>query len=117
MNRLPRSGRVLDVRYFRGAFLDARHPDCTKRNEQLRLDLEEPDGRRVRVKQVSGAIARRIVCWLKPGDVVRAGDRFGMIKFGSRTELYLEPAPGLRLTVRPGDRVRAGETVVARYEA
>lgn len=114
VNRLPRSGRVAEVRYFRGAFLDARHPECAQRNEQLWLDLEEPDGRRCRVKQVSGAIARRIVCFVKAGESVRAGDRFGMIKFGSRTDVLVPTGPGIEVLVRPGDVVHGGSTVLMR---
>jgi phosphatidylserine decarboxylase len=117
VNRLPRSGRVLEVRYFRGAFLDARHPECGQRNEQLWLDLEEPDGRRLRVKQVSGAIARRIVCWLRAGEAVRAGDRYGMIKFGSRTDVMVPAEPGIEVLVRPGDVVHGGSSVLMRRPA
>jgi phosphatidylserine decarboxylase len=114
VNRVAHSGRVLDVRYFRGEFLDARHAECAKRNEQLWLDVEEPDGRRYRLKQVSGAIARRIVCWLKVGDEVRAGDRYGMIKFGSRTDVLVPSEPGMEVLVRPGDAVHGGSTVLMR---
>jgi phosphatidylserine decarboxylase len=117
VNRLPRPGRVLEVRYFRGAFLDARHPECGVRNEQLWLDVAEPDGRRYRVKQVSGAIARRIVCWLRAGAAVRAGDRYGMIKFGSRTDVLVPAEPGIEVLVRPGDLVHGGSTVVMRRPA
>jgi phosphatidylserine decarboxylase len=114
VNRLPRAGRVVDVRYFRGEFLDARHNDCGRRNEQLWLDLEEWDGRRLRVKQVSGAIARRIVCWAKVGETFRTGDRYGMIKFGSRTDVLVPIEAGIEVLVRPGDKVRGGNTVLLR---
>ena len=67
------------------------------------------------VRQITGLIARRIVCWLKPGDVLAAGERFGMIKFGSRTELVLPCETGLEITVKKGDKVQAGSTIVARY--
>jgi phosphatidylserine decarboxylase len=115
VNRLPRSGRVTAVRYFRGAYLDARHHECAVRNEQLWLDLEEPNGRRVRVKQIAGAIARRIVCWLKPGDEVTAGERYGMIKFGSRTDVLVPVEPGVEVLAKVGDKVRGGVTVLMRY--
>src|SRR5262249_59865470 len=89
-NRVPRSGRVLGLRYFPGRFLDARVVGCEKVNEQLWIDLGEgPPGRLVRVKQISGAVARRIVCWLRPGEEVAAGARLGMIKFGSRAGGYV----------------------------
>jgi phosphatidylserine decarboxylase len=117
VNRLPRSGRVVSIRYFPGAFLDARHPDCPARNEQLWLDLEESDSRRlIRVKQISGAVARRIVCWLKPQETVRAGDRYGMIKFGSRTEVLLAVSEPLELQVKVGDKVYGGATVLLRFK-
>lgn len=115
VNRMPRSGRVTLVRYFPGAFLDARHPECAVRNEQLWLDLEEPSGRLVRVKQISGAIARRIVCWLKAGDCVQAGDKFGMIKFGSRTEIWVPAGEAREVLVKVGDKVKGGATILLRY--
>jgi phosphatidylserine decarboxylase len=116
VNRVPRSGRVTAVRYFPGCFLDARHPECGVRNEQLWIDLEEDGtGRPLRVKQISGAIARRIVCWLKPGDHVRAGDRFGMIKFGSRTEVYLPADEPVDVQVKVGDKVKGGTSVVLSF--
>src|SRR5262249_20685753 len=72
VNRTPRAGKVAAVQYFPGAFLDARHPECGVANEQLWLDLDDGlTGKRMRVKQISGKIARRIVCWLKPGDEVQ----------------------------------------------
>jgi len=116
VNRVPRSSRVLDVRYFPGAFLDARHPDCPARNEQLWVDMEEmQSGRLVRLKQISGAVARRIVCWLKPEEEIRAGDRFGMIKFGSRTEVLIPTGEAVEMQVKVGDKVRGGSTVLLRF--
>jgi phosphatidylserine decarboxylase len=117
VNRAPRTARVTAVRYFRGAFLDARHPECAVRNEQLWLDLEEPaTGRPLRVKQISGAIARRIVCRLRAGDEVRAGDRFGMIKFGSRTEVLVPAGEAPDVEIKVGDKVKGGATVLLRYQ-
>jgi phosphatidylserine decarboxylase len=118
VNRLPRSGRVVSIRYFPGAFLDARHPECAARNEQLWLDLEESDtGRLIRVKQISGAVARRIVCWLKPDETVHAGDRYGMIKFGSRTEVLLSVNEAVDLQIKVGDKVHGGTTVLLRFKS
>jgi phosphatidylserine decarboxylase len=115
VNRIPRSGRVERVQYFPGEFLDARHPECGVRNEQLWIDLEEAgSGRPMRLKQVSGAIARRIVCWLRPGEDVKAGDRLGMIKFGSRTELYLPAGTPMDVLVKVGDTVHGGTSLLAR---
>lgn len=115
VNRMPRTCRVVDVRYFPGAFLDARDRECAVRNEQLWIDLEEAGTQRqIRVKQISGAIARRIVCWLKPGDVVPAGDRFGMIKFGSRTDLLLPAGEAKEVLVKVGDKVKGANTILLR---
>ncbi len=115
VNRIPRTGRVLALRFFPGAFLDARHPECAVRNEQLWIDLEEAgSGRLLRVKQISGAIARRIVCWLKPGEEVMRGDRLGMIKFGSRTEVLLPAGMAQDVQVKVGDKVKGGSTILLR---
>ena len=117
VNRLPRSGRVLSVRYFPGRFLDARAAGCPKVNEQLWIDLGEgPPARLVRVKQIAGAVARRIVCWLRPGEQVQAGDRLGMIKFGSRTELYLPAEVVGEVLVKVGDKVKGGSTILVRVK-
>ncbi|HZY85617.1 MAG TPA: phosphatidylserine decarboxylase [Gemmataceae bacterium] len=115
VNRVPRAGRVLRLAYYPGRFLDARHGDCAVRNEQFQVDLE--DGRTgglVRVKQVAGAVARRIVCWLRPGEELRAGERFGMIKFGSRTEVSVPAELVEAVLVKPGDTVKGGSTPLLR---
>jgi phosphatidylserine decarboxylase len=118
VNRVPRTARVTQIRYFRGSFLDARHGDCAVQNEQLWLDLEESGTRRpIRVKQISGAIARRIVCWLRPGEEVKAGDRFGMIKFGSRTDVLLPAGEVMDVRVKVGDKVKGGSTTLLRLRA
>jgi phosphatidylserine decarboxylase len=115
VNRIPRTGRVLSLRYIPGAFLDARHPECPVRNEQLWIDMEEAvSGRLLRVKQISGAIARRIVCWLKMGEEVKIGERLGMIKFGSRTEILLPAGTPMEVQVKVGDKVKGGSTILLR---
>ena len=114
VNRLPRDGKITALRYFPGAFLDARHAESAQRNEQLWIDLQEPAGRLVRVKQISGAIARRIVCWLKLGEEVQKGERLGMIKFGSRTDVLVPAADSPELLVKVGDMVLGGATVLMR---
>jgi phosphatidylserine decarboxylase len=117
INRVPRSGRVVALRYFPGYFLDARNPACGVSNEQLWIDLEDGGtGRPIRVKQIAGAIARRIVCWLKPGEQVHAGARLGMIKFGSRTELYLPAGEAHELAVKAGDVVHGGSSILLRFK-
>lgn len=115
LNRHPRNARVTSIRYFPGAFMTARDETCVQRNEQFWVDLEEPNGRKLRLKQVSGAMARRIVCWLKPGELVRAGDRFGIIKYGSRTDVLLPVDPSMELAVAVGDHVASGTTVLLRF--
>lgn len=117
VNRVPAACRVIGMTYRRGKFLNALLPASARENEQLAVRLEENDTphRRFIVRQIAGAIARRIVCWVAPGEDLPRGAAFGMIKLGSRTELVL-PAAGLTVEVRPGQRVRAGTTVLGRYE-
>jgi phosphatidylserine decarboxylase len=117
VNRTPRSARVVQLRYFPGAFLDARHPECGARNEQVWIDLEEAGSKRkLRVKQIAGAVARRIVCWLRTGEGLAAGERLGMIKFGSRTEVYLPVGTAVDMLVKPGDSVQGGSSILLRYK-
>jgi len=117
VNRLPRDGRVTALRYFPGAFFDARHEQCAQRNEQFWIDLVEPSGRLIRIKQISGAIARRIVCCLRLGEEVRKGNRLGMIKFGSRTDVLVAADRGAEVFAKVGDVVYGGETVLMRLPA
>ncbi|MGA2618722.1 MAG: phosphatidylserine decarboxylase [Thermoguttaceae bacterium] len=114
LNRSPAAARVLALRYSPGEFLNALRPESALRNENMWIGLEEeaaPHGRLV-VRQISGAIARRIVCTLRPGEVMPRGHVFGMIKLGSRTELILPAACAVQVVV--GQKVKAGITVVAR---
>jgi phosphatidylserine decarboxylase len=114
---VPRSGTVTAVRYFRGEFLDARHADCAQRNEQLWLDMTDAaTGAPLRIKQISGAIARRIVCAVKSGDQVSIGDRFGMIKFGSRTDLLLPADRVAEVCVKVGDKVQGASITLLRMK-
>jgi phosphatidylserine decarboxylase len=117
MNRSPLAARVIGLTYRRGKFLNALRAASAQENEQVALRLEENaiPHRRLIVRQIAGAIARRIVCWSAPGDDLERGEVFGMIKLGSRTELVLPWEPGLRLRVAVGDRVRAGSSVMAEY--
>jgi phosphatidylserine decarboxylase len=86
-------------------------------NEQMWIDLEHvPSGMPMRVTQISGALARRIVCELKPGQTLATGEAFGMIKLGSRTELYLPAGTPLELQVKVGDKVQGGSTVLMRLQ-
>ena len=116
INRAPCAGRVVETHYQPGAFLNAMNPASAERNEFMWIGFEEPAAphRRFAVRQISGLIARRIVCTLQPGMAVTRGEKFGMIKLGSRTELML-PAGDVEVVVRPGDKVRAGSWIVARW--
>ena len=119
LNRAPTASRVIALRYCPGEFLNAMNPECAIRNENTWIGLEEeaPPHRRMIVRQISGAIARRIVCDLRPGEVLTRGQQFGMIKLGSRTELILPDEDELTVEVELGRRVRAGRTIMARYGA
>jgi len=110
VNRIPCEGVVEDIQYQPGAFLVANKPEATLKNEQNALFLRTAQGARVLCIQVAGLIARRIVCWLSPGDRVMRGERFGLIRFGSRTDTFLPHGTDLRVAV--GDRVKGGETIV-----
>jgi phosphatidylserine decarboxylase len=116
LQRMPRRARVTSVRYFPGAFLNARHRDCVQRNEQMWVDFAEPNGRMMRVKQVSGAVARRLVCWLKLGEEVGAGERFGLIKFGSRADVLIPVDAPIDLQIAIGSVVAAGTSILLRYK-
>lgn len=115
VNKAPIAGKITYTKHYPGTYpgpyMDARHPDCSKFNEALTWAFEGAKATLV-VRQITGAIARRIVPWSKPGDVVEKGYRFGMIRFGSRTEVYL-PLDA-EIVVKPGDKVRGAETVIAR---
>lgn len=110
-NRAPIAGRVTYRQHREGLMLDARSADCSTKNESMTWAFESPRATLV-VKQLTGAIARRIVGWSKVGDELQKGERFGMIRFGSRTEVYL-PMDATVL-VKVGDRVQGGATVIAR---
>jgi len=110
-NRAPIDGKITYSERHAGKFLDARHPDATRLNE-CRTWAFENGTTMVVVRQITGAIARRIVAWTKPGDMVKKGGRFGMIRFGSRTEIYV-PADSV-ITIKVGDRVLGGASVIAR---
>jgi phosphatidylserine decarboxylase len=118
LNRSPVAARVIALRYTPGEFLNALRPESALRNENMWIALEEdsPPYRRLVVRQISGAIARRIVCDLRPGEVVPRGHVFGMIKLGSRTELILPAEDRLEVKVRVGQKVKAGVTVMAEYK-
>lgn len=116
INRAPLAGRVVETKYARGKFLNALRERAGEENENNTIVIETEVGPTIQVKQISGAIARRIVCSVAPGDGVSAAERLGMIKFGSRTQLFVPREAGFELSVRVGDKVRAGKTVVGHLQ-
>jgi len=113
INRSPVAGRVDAVSYQKGKFLAAYKEEASYRNEQNMLKITDQRGRQFGVVQIAGFLARRIVCRVSHGDTLARGDRFGLIMFGSRTDVYL-PC-GFRLDVAEGQRVKGGATVLGRF--
>jgi len=111
VNRSPVSGRITRISYSRGKFLNAMSDQARLQNEHNALVIEG-DGFTVGCTQIAGVLARRIVCWKNKGDSIRIGERFGMIKFGSRTDLTINARA--ELLVKEGTRVRGGVTPIAR---
>lgn len=112
VQRAPVAGTIQRVSYQAGKFLDVRNPNASAQNEYRLLEFETADGYRVSVKQIAGLIARRIVGWCGEGATLAKGERFGMIRFGSRVEIFL-PA-GTEIVAKVGEYARGGETIVAR---
>jgi phosphatidylserine decarboxylase len=115
INRAPCDCTVEAVNYKKGKFKDARDPDSARVNEANELILSR-GGDKLLLRQISGAIARRIVCKAIPGQDLAAGEKFGMIKFGSRTELYLPNSEYINCMVKVGDKVKAGLSPLIKYE-
>ena len=115
VNRVPADGTVTRIAYRHGAFVNASLDKASEENERNAVAIALPDGRSLAVVQIAGLIARRILCDLREGDTVQAGDRFGIIRFGSRTDLYLPP--GVRPAVAEGQTMIGGETVIADLHA
>ncbi|MBV8574587.1 MAG: phosphatidylserine decarboxylase [Acetobacteraceae bacterium] len=111
VNRVPADGTVTRIAYRHGRFVNASLDKASEENERNAIAIRLPDGREIAVVQIAGLIARRIVCELREGDSVRAGMRLGLIRFGSRTDLYLPE--GVRPLVAEGQTMIGGETVIA----
>jgi phosphatidylserine decarboxylase len=111
INRSPIAGKITDMSYSEGRFLMATSDKASLLNEQNSLTIAG-ESLTVGCKQIAGILARRIVCWKQVGDEMAIGEKFGMIKFGSRTDLLMPP--GVELLVRAGMKVRGGETIIAR---
>jgi phosphatidylserine decarboxylase len=111
VNRWPISGKVRSIHHIPGRFLDAREPAASDVNEHNAIVLTG-EGVTIVVVQIAGILARRIACWVTEGDEVSRGDRFGLIRFGSRLDIYLPQEFDFQAS--PGDRVKAGESIIAR---
>lgn len=110
VNRIPIKGRIAGIEYNPGRFFSANLDKASEENENNRIALDTGNGNRIVFVQIAGLIARRIACWIKEGDHVNAGQRFGLIRFGSRVDIYM-PA-GSRIKIRLKDRVKAGESIL-----
>ncbi|MCC6391225.1 MAG: phosphatidylserine decarboxylase, partial [Bryobacterales bacterium] len=113
VNRSPIAGRVTSVEYHKGKFLVASREQASAENEMNTITVEG-GGSKVIFKQIAGLIARRIVCWKKTGDNVGLGERIGLIKFGSRVDIWL--GPEWTIAVRPGERVQGASSILAKKE-
>lgn len=111
VNRLPAAGRIETVAYRAGKFLNASLDKASEDNERNGMTVTLPDGRRYGVVQIAGLVARRILCWAEEGQEMALGERFGLIRFGSRLDIYLPE--GATPLVRIGQTMVAGETVIA----
>lgn len=113
INRMPMRATIEKVLYRPGKFFVASLDKACKHNEQNTLVLKDEGGRRMAMTQIAGLVARRIVCYMRPGDSRNAGDRFGLIRFGSRVDLYLPQPHSVDIAV--GDRVKGGSSVIGRW--
>ncbi len=114
VNRFPATGRVVGLAYHPGKFLNAALDKASVENERMEILAELDEGTRLPFVQVAGLVARRIVWWIQEGDVLQRGQRFGLIRFGSRVDVYL-PLDA-RVAVTLGQRTRAGETILAHLD-
>ena len=111
INRMPCEGQITGRYYVPGTFLNAELDKSSDKNERMQVVLQRPDGVKIGVVQIAGMVAKRIVCWVKEGQDVAKGERFGLIRFGSRVDLYLPLDADIRVSL--GQHVYGGETVVA----
>ncbi|MFC1842945.1 phosphatidylserine decarboxylase family protein [Candidatus Dependentiae bacterium] len=113
VNWAPMSGTVKEIKYKKGAFKVAFLPKSSQLNERNDLLILGQNGKTIKVRQIAGLVARRICCWVNEGDSLKAGDKYGMIRFGSRVDIFL-PAE-VKLNVGVGQRVYGGQTVLGRW--
>ncbi len=109
VNRAPVAGKITEIQYSKGKFLAAFDERASSENERNSITIDH-EGKLVRFVQIAGLIARRIICWKREGETLAAGERIGLIKFGSRVDVFFPP--GATIRVKMGDKVRAGETVL-----
>ena len=115
VNRIPISGEVKFLKYIPGKYIVAFEEKSSENNERKIIGIETGDGLKIMVKQIAGFIARRIVCEVKKGDKVKTGQRYGMIKFGSRVDVIM-PKNKVEILVSIGQKVKAGETIIAKVK-
>ena len=108
VNRIPYNGKIEAINYYKGKFFSANLDKASSDNERNAIQIHTDNGSSIWAVQIAGLIARRIVCWIKIGDIVKKGDRFGLIRFGSRVDVYLPEDS--RVAVKIGEKVKAGET-------
>ncbi|PKN69484.1 MAG: phosphatidylserine decarboxylase family protein [Deltaproteobacteria bacterium HGW-Deltaproteobacteria-10] len=108
VNRIPHSGKIEAINYHEGKFVSTNLDKASSDNERNAIQIRTENGSAIWAVQIAGLIARRIVCWIRVGDAVTKGERFGLIRFGSRVDVYLPPDS--RIAVKVGQKVRAGET-------
>jgi len=113
VNRIPHEGRIKTIDYYPGNFFSANMDKASRENEHNAVFLETEEGKNICVVQIAGLIARRIICKIQEGDMVARGQRFGLICFGSRLDVYLPP--DIRLNVAIGERVKAGISVLGEF--
>ena len=111
VNRAPMGGKFTQIAYHKGKFVNASLDKASEHNERNGLTIESPDGHRIGVVQIAGLVARRIVCFVDVGDTIKTGERFGLIRFGSRLDIYLPE--GIQPAVSVGTTAVAGETQLA----
>ncbi len=113
VNRISYSGKIEFIKHVPGKFLDARAPESSMKNEHNMVGiLADDENTRLMIKQIAGKVARRIVCACAVGDSVKRGERFGMIKFGSRLEVFIPETADFKIAVKKGEKVSAGTTVL-----
>lgn len=110
VNRVPCSGKIVNTAYHHGKFFSAHLDKASEKNESNAITMETEDGHRIQFVQIAGLVARRIVCWVEQKDQVIRGERFGLIRFGSRLDVYVPPDS--HIIVQRGDQVKAGKSVL-----